>query len=54
MVHEKNWRVSLRVQELHHPPNFPSILAATPGSQNTTGCTVLPWFSFYWSDDGVT
>ena len=22
MVHEKNWRVNLRVQELHHPPKF--------------------------------
>ena len=32
--------------QFHHPPNFPWILAATPGSQNTTGCSVLSWFSF--------
>ena len=31
ILHEKNWRVSLCVQELHHPPNF---LSATPGFQN--------------------
>ena len=38
------------VLELHHPPNFPSILAATPGFQNlrdlsrqTTGLPVLSW-----------
>ena len=35
---EENWRVSLLVQEFHHPPNFLWILAATPGFQNTTGC----------------
>ena len=23
ILHEKNWRASLRVQELHPPPNFP-------------------------------
>ena len=40
-LHEKNWRESLPVQELHHPPNFPWILAATPGFQNTT-------LGFYW------
>ena len=33
ILHEKNWRVSLCVHELHHPPNFLRILAATPGSQ---------------------
>ena len=47
MLHEKNWRENLRVMEFHHPPNFPSILAATPGSQNTTGRLVLSWFPFY-------
>ena len=30
--------MSLLVQEFHHPANFPWILAATPGFQNTTGC----------------
>ena len=41
------WRVrrdygawSRTVQELHHPPNFPWILAATLGCQNNMGCTV--------------
>ena len=38
-LHEKNWRESLPVMEFHHPPNSPWILAATPGCQNTTGCT---------------
>ena len=49
ILHEKNWRVSLCVQELHHPPKFPRILVATPGFQNlrdlsrqTTGVSVLP------------
>ena len=28
MVHEKNWRVNLCVQELYHPRDFLSILAA--------------------------
>ena len=47
ILHEKNWRVSLSVQELCHPPKFPSILAATPVCQNTTGRLVLSsWFSF--------
>ena len=41
MVHEKNWRVSLCVQELCHPLDFLKILAATPGCRNTTGLTVL-------------
>ena len=36
MVHEENWRVSLCVQNLYHPPDFPWILAATPGFQNST------------------
>ena len=44
MLHEKNWRESLRVLEFHHPPNFPKILAAAPGSQILTGCPVQPWF----------
>ena len=44
-LHEMNWRESLRVQE-HHPPEFPWILAATPGGQNTTGCPVLSWVPF--------
>ena len=56
VLHEKNWRVSLLVQELHHPPNFPWILAATLGFQNFTGhpvpsTTCLPSLSvavFYW------
>ena len=54
ILHEKNWRVSLCVHELHHPPNFPWILAATPGFQNlrdlsrqTTGVPVLSWSPFY-------
>ena len=33
IIHEKNWRVSLFVQELHDPQNFLRILAANPGSQ---------------------
>ena len=42
--------VRVCVQEIRHPPNFLSILAATPGCQNstvldlsrqTTGCPVL-------------
>ena len=37
MVHEKNWRVSLCVRELHHPRDFLRILAAIPVCQNTTG-----------------
>ena len=43
-----------RVLEFHHPPNFPWILAATPGSQNLrdlsrqiTGVPVLLWFPFH-------
>ena len=47
-------RENLRVQKLHHPPNFPWILATTPGfpnlrdlSRQTTGCPVLSWFPFY-------
>ena len=49
ILHEKNWRVSLCVQEHHHPPKFPWILAATPGdlSRQTTGVTVLSWSPFY-------
>ena len=44
-LHEKNWRESLPVMEFHHPPNFPWILAAIPGSQNHhTGFSVLSWF----------
>ena len=53
ILHEKNWRVSLCAQELHHPPNFPWILAATPGFQNlrdlsgeTKGVPVLSWSPF--------
>ena len=48
MVHEKNWRVSLCVQELYHPQDSLWILATTPGFQNlrdlnrqTTRFTVL-------------
>ena len=36
ILHAKNWRVSLCVQELYHPPKFLWILAATPGFQNLT------------------
>ena len=43
----RNWRENLLVLEFHHPPTFCWILAATPGSQNTTGCTVLSWSPFY-------
>ena len=53
ILHEKNWRVSLWVQELCHPRDFLWILAATPGFQNlrdlsrqTTGGTVLSWSLF--------
>ena len=42
IVYEKSWSESLHVQEVHHPPNFPIILAATPGFQNLTGLSV-PW-----------
>ena len=45
MVHEKNWRVSLFVQELCHPRDFLWILAAIPEFRNTTG---LPVSSFFW------
>ena len=41
MVHEKNWRVSLCVQDLHRPRDFLSILAAIPVCRNLTGLTVL-------------
>ena len=41
MVHEKNRRVSLYDQELYHPQDFFCTLATTPGSQNTTGRSVL-------------
>ena len=47
MLHEKNWRENLRELEFHHPPNFPFILAATPGSQNTTIHSVPSWIPFY-------
>ena len=54
ILHEKNWRESLRVLEFHHPPHFHWILAATPGFQNlrdlrrqTTGVDVLSWSPFY-------
>ena len=56
ILHEKNWRVSLCVQELFHPQDFLWILAATPGFQNstaldlsrqTTGLPVLSWFPLY-------
>ena len=51
ILHEKNWRESLRVQEFHHPPNFLWILAATPGFQKTTDYTdlsVVPFFLVFW------
>ena len=41
MVHEKNWRVSLCVQELYHPRDFPGILAAISVFQHTTSRSVL-------------
>ena len=41
MVHEKNWRVSLCVQELYHPRDFLGILAAIPVCRNDTGLPVL-------------
>ena len=41
MVHEKNWRVSLCVQELCHPQDFLRILAAIPVCRNKTGLSVL-------------
>ena len=54
ILHERNWRVSLRVQELHHPPKFLWILGATPGFQSlhdlnrqTTGRSVPSWVPFY-------
>ena len=42
----QDWRENLLVVEFHHPPNFPWILAATPGSQNTTGCQFYRGFLF--------
>ena len=44
MVHEKNWRLNLCVQELYHPRDFLWILAVIPICQNLTGFTVLSWF----------
>ena len=41
MVHEKNWRVGLCVQELCHPRDFLGILAAIPVCRNTTGRSIL-------------
>ena len=41
MLHEKNWRESLHVQELYHPRDFLWNLAAIPVYQNTTSLTVL-------------
>ena len=41
-------RESLHVLEFHHPPNSPWILAATPGSQNSTSRSVPSWIPFYW------
>ena len=41
MVHEKNWRVSLCVQELYHPQDFLRILAASLGFRNKAGLPVL-------------
>ena len=41
MVHEKNWRVSLCVQELCHPQDFLLTLAAIPVCRNGTGLPVL-------------
>ena len=54
MLHEKNWRESLRVLEFHHPPKFLIILAAIPELQSlhdlnrqTTGRPVPSWVPFY-------
>ena len=41
VLDDKNWRVSLCVQELYHPRDFLGILAAIPVCWNTTGLTVL-------------
>ena len=41
MVHGKNWRVSLCVQELCHPQDFLWILAVIPVRRILTGLTVL-------------
>ena len=41
MVHEKNWRVSLCVQELYHPQDFLWALAAIPVCRNGMGLTFL-------------
>ena len=40
-MQEKNWRVSLCVQELCHPRDFLRILAAILGFRNKTGKPVL-------------
>ena len=57
MLHEKNWHVSLSVQELFHPQDFLWILSATPGCRNitaldmkrqTTGFPVVSRFLFIW------
>ena len=41
ILHEKNWRVSLCIQELYHPKDSLSILAAIPVFRNKTG---LPFY----------
>ena len=41
MIHEKNWRVSLCVQELCHPQDVLRILAAIPVCRNGRGLPVL-------------
>ena len=52
ILHEKNWRVSLCIQELYHPRDFLWILAAIPVFRNTTGLTVLNrglrFFNRFW------
>ena len=40
MVNDKNWRVSLCVQELYHPQDSLWILATIPVCRNNTGLTV--------------
>ena len=41
MTLEKNWRVSLCVQELYHPRYFDRLLAAIPICRNKTGLPIL-------------
>ena len=54
MAHEKNWRVSLCVQELCHPQNFLWILAAIPICHRSHRSISWSWFLLgFWIFDGL-